>query len=228
MRNGLRIKDLPLGSRPRERLIDKGAAALSDAELLAIVLGIGCFDESSLELASQLLSLYGSIQGLVSCQPEELLRVRGIGNAKAAKLAASLELGKRALDGEPRKRLIISGPSDVAKTVMSRMRYLDREEFKALILSTKNEVKKIADISVGSLNSSIVHPRELYKIAIRYSGASIILVHNHPSGDPAPSREDVRLTRKLCEAGRIIGIDLIDHVIIGDGIFCSLKEKNLL
>lgn len=228
MSRGLRIRDIPAGQRPRERLFENGIISLSDAEILAIVLRTGSIDESSLALGARLLSLYGSLSGLIMLSPEELSRVKGVGEAKAAQLLAALELGRRAYSTEPRTRTIISGPSDVARIVMSKMRYLDREEFKALILSTKNEVKKVVDISVGSLNSSIVHPRELYKTAIKYSGASVILVHNHPSGDPVPSSEDVRLTRRLREAGRIIGIELIDHVIIGDDNFCSLKEKNLL
>ncbi|MHB0976549.1 MAG: RadC family protein [Candidatus Aquicultorales bacterium] len=224
----LTIKELPLSVRPRERLMEAGPAMLSDAELLGILLGTGNKGETAVELGARILIDTGDVGRLAVCAPEELRRLSGIGEAKAAQVLAAIELGRRAASAVPSKRPVIGCPADAANLLMAEMRYLDKEHFKALVLNTKNQLLKSIDISVGSLSSSIVHPRELYKAVIRISGAAVIVAHNHPSGDPTPSADDIALTRRLVKAGNILGIDLLDHVILGDGTFVSLKERNVL
>lgn len=225
------IKDLPENLRPRERLIKYGAKSLSDAELLAIIIRTGSRHDTAIGLAQKLLKgNYGSegLRFLVDASFEELSKITGIGNAKAAQIKASIELGRRLSALTTVERNVIKSPKDVKELLMEEMRYLDREHFRALLLNIKNQVISVEDISVGSLNSSIVHPREIFKTAIRRSCASMILVHNHPSGDPTPSQEDIEATKRLLEGGRILGIDVLDHVIIGDGRYVSLKEKGLI
>lgn len=221
------IKELPLEVRPRERLSHYGAANLSDPELLAIVIGTGTKNESALHLSERILSQFETLGALSQASLEELSNVNGIGAAKSAKVLASIELGRRLILAPPTQRITISSPPDIVKLLMSEMRYFDRECFKAVILNTKNEIIKILDVSIGSLNSSVVHPRELYKFVIKHNGAALIVAHNHPSGNPAPSSEDIKLTKRLNEAGEILGIELLDHIILGDGNFVSLKEEGL-
>lgn len=222
----LTIKELPLRIRPRERLISEGASNLSDAELLAIILTTGTKGINSLQLSQMILSHFENLSSLGNATFEELAGLDGVGAAKAAQLLASVELGRRVVAMKPRVRLVLNNPPAVASLLMASMRYLEREHFKALILNTKNQLLKIVDVAVGTLNAAIIHPRELYKTAIRANGAGVIVAHNHPSGDTKPSREDIALTRRLVEAGKILGIDFLDHVIIGDGKFLSMKEKN--
>lgn len=222
------IKDLPVDSRPRERIISIGPSSLSNAELLAIILRTGTPDYSALELAIQLLNNQGGLRYLVEAAPEELIKHKGIGMAKVAQIKAAVELGKRLVSMSPEAKPVIKSPKDVANLVMEEMRYLDREHFRALCLNTKNQVISIELISVGSLNSSIVHPRELFKTAIGKSAASLILVHNHPSGDANPSQEDIAVTKRLIEVGKLIGIEVLDHVVIGDNTAISMKEKALI
>jgi|Deesub1362A_J573_1020465.scaffolds.fasta_scaffold01550_9 DNA repair protein RadC len=225
------IKDLPETERPRERLIRFGAEALSNAELLALILQTGSRQESAIVLAQRVLKGKQGIQGLrylVDASIEELSQIKGIGTAKAARIKAALELTRRLSSFSGETKPVIRSPQDVSDLLMEEMRYLDREHFKAILLDIKNRVIDIEDISVGSLNTSIVHPRELFKTAIRRSSAAIILIHNHPSGDPTPSSEDIEITSRIVWGGEILGIEILDHIIIGDGIYVSLKEKNLL
>ncbi|MCL5292916.1 MAG: DNA repair protein RadC [Actinobacteria bacterium] len=224
----LTIKEMPLSVRPRERLMSMGAPMLSDAELLGILVRTGRQGETAVDLGNRILADAGDIGKLANAMPEELCRVDGIGEAKAAQVVAAFELGKRASAATPSQRPVVSTPKDAVDLLMSKMRYLDREHFKALVLNTKNQLLRSIDVSIGSLSSSIVHPRELFKAVIRLSGAAVIVAHNHPSGDPTPSAEDILLTRRLVKAGNILGIDLLDHVILGDGTFVSLKERNLM
>lgn len=219
------IRDVPVSERPRERMIQYGADALSNAELLAIILRTGTAEESVMSLACRILNQVGELRGLKSITYDELVMIRGIGPAKALQIAAGLELGKRIATSILPNRPTIRSPQDVAGLMMEDLRYHTQEHFVCLYLNTKNQVLAKETVFIGSLNSSIVHPREVYKEAIRRSSASLICLHNHPSGDPQPSREDIEVTRRLLDAGKIIGIDLLDHLIIGDGRFYSLKEK---
>jgi len=219
------IRDVPASERPRERMIQYGAESLSNAELLAILLRTGTAEESVMSLACRILNQVGELRGLKAITYDELIKIRGIGPAKALQIAAGLELGKRIATSVLPNRPTIRSPQDVANLMMEDLRYHTQEHFVCLYLNTKNQVIGKETIFIGSLNSSIVHPREVFKEAIRRSSASLICLHNHPSGDPTPSREDIEVTRRLLEAGKIIGIDLLDHLIIGDGRFYSLKEK---
>ncbi|MEW6188921.1 MAG: DNA repair protein RadC [Actinomycetota bacterium] len=228
LRYHLTIKELPPEVRPRERLFRSSAGSLSNIELLAIIIGTGSKGQTALQLSQRILSEFESLGNLSGASLEELSKIDGVGLAKAAKVLASLELGRRLVLALPFKRTVISAPEDVVDLLMPEMRYLDKEHFKALILNTKNEILRIVEISVGSLNSSIVHPRELFKTAIKHSGSALIVVHNHPSGDASPSSEDIALTKRLVKAGEILGIDVLDHIILGDGRFTSLKERGLL
>lgn len=221
------IKELPVSARPRERLAAGGVGAMSDTELLAIVIGTGSRGESSLRLAERLISKYRLI-GKVGGDFDELAGTCGIGPAKAAQIVAAIELGKRAVNESAGKKQVFASPDVVAAWLMPKMRDLESEHFRALILNTRNQLLKSVDIAVGSLSAAIIQPRELFKTAIRANGAAIIAAHNHPSGDVTPSREDIILTRRLAEAGRILGIEFIDHLIIGDGCWVSLKEKGYL
>ena len=228
MRHPLMIKELPSDERPREKLRDNGAQVMSNSELLAILLRSGNQDESALRLAEHSLERQGGLAGLGGATAEALEQVKGIGEAKASTVLAAIELGRRVALLEPAQRLTIKTPDDVAALLLPRFRYESREHFLAVLLSTKNHVLKTAVISIGSLNASIVHPRELFREAINCRAAAVILAHNHPSGDPTPSPEDVALTRKLVEAGSLLDIPVLDHLILGDGKFISLKEKGIL
>jgi len=219
------IRDVPVCERPRERLLKEGSDALSNQELIAVILGSGTKQESVLQLSQQILHDFNGLRLLKDSTVEELKRIKGIGDTKAVQLLAALELGSRVHKQHQEERYIIRSPEDVSRYVMEDMRFLTQEHFVALYLNTKNHVLHKKTIFIGSLNASIVHPREVFKEAFRYSAAAIICLHNHPSGDPAPSREDIEVTKRLVESGKVIGIEMLDHIIIGDKKFISLKEK---
>ncbi len=219
---------MPASERPRERLSKYGADVLSNSELLAIILRTGSRNVSAIDLANKLLKGEGGLRRLYELSFEELKSIDGIGSAKASQIKASLELGKRLRTFKDDVSLYIKSPDDIASIVMEDMRYLKKECLKLIMLNTKNMVISIKDVSIGGLNSSIVHPREIYIEAIKRSSSSIIICHNHPSGDPSPSNEDINVTKRIYEAGKIIGIELLDHIIIGDGKYISLKAKNIM
>ena len=225
---GLLIRDLPEEERPREKLLAFGAEALSNAELLAILLRTGSARESAVQLAARLLSRSGGLRLLPGLSLEEMEEIKGLGPAKAVQIKAALELGRRLATLPPEEAQSITSPQRAAAIFMEQLRYRRKEHFMILLLNTKNHVISKEEISVGSLNASIVHPREIFNIPLRKSAASVILVHNHPSGDPSPSQEDLEVTRRLVEAGNILGIAIRDHLIIGDGCYFSFKEKGLL
>lgn len=228
LNNVMLIRELPEEERPRERLLRYGASSLTNSELLAILMGSGSKDSSAIMLANRLISLDDTgISYLSQCDPEELSTVKGIGNAKACLLVASMELGKRVAARPKEKKVNVSSPKDVARLFMEEMRCYKKEYFKVLLLNTKNELMMTDEISVGTLNSAVVHPREVFNGAIKKSASSVILVHNHPSGNPSPSKEDIDLTKRLVESGKILGIEVLDHIIIGDGEYLSFKEKSL-
>ncbi|AKL95090.1 DNA replication and repair protein RadC [Clostridium aceticum] len=223
------IKEMPEYERPREKMVTYGVNTLSNAELLAILLSTGFKEMSAIGLANSILS--STKEGLrffTDCTIEELIQIKGVGLAKATQIIAAVELGKRIALTTKANNYRIKGPDDVTHLLMEEMRYLKKEFFNIILLNTKNELIAVENISIGSLNASIVHPREVFVRAIKRSSASMILVHNHPSGDPQPSKEDINITNRLVEAGKLIGIEILDHIIIGDNVYISLKEKNMM
>jgi DNA repair protein RadC len=223
-----RIQDMPSQERPRERLLQHGPEVLNTAELLAILLRAGTEQRSALGLAEHLLSEFDGLRGVARMTVEEMSNVNGIGPAKAAQIKAAIEFGRRLVAASPEERPRITSPRDVYNLIGPSLRDEKREHFVALLLDTKNGVLRHSTISIGDLSSSIVHPREVFSVAVRHSAASLIVAHNHPSGDPTPSPEDAAVTRRLVEAGGIMGIEVLDHIVIGDNRWVSLREKGLM
>ncbi len=228
MKKSFTIHDLPISERPRERLQKFGVDVLSAQEILSLILGRGIAGESVMVTAQRLLSQFGNLKGIASASVEELSQVKGIGIAKASQIKAAFELANR-LEGysEAGDKPLVKTPEEVVNLVKGRLKGKKKEYFLALLLDTRNQLIKVAEISVGSLDSSIVHPREVFKEAISASAASVIFVHNHPSGDPTASEDDIKLTKRLAEAGEIVGIDVLDHIIITDKKYLSLKREGL-
>ncbi|HZH59787.1 MAG TPA: DNA repair protein RadC [Metabacillus sp.] len=223
-----KIRDFPQDERPRERLLNEGADKLSNQELLAILLRTGTKKESVLELSQKLLKHFEGLRMLKDASVEEITTISGIGTAKAVQILSALELGRRMNRLTFDDRFVIRSPQDGANYVMEEMRFLSQEHFVCLYLNTKNQVLHKQTVFIGSLNASIVHPREVYKEALKRSAASLICIHNHPSGDPSPSREDIEVTKRLSESGKVLGIELLDHLIIGEQKYVSLKEKGYI
>ena len=221
------IRDLPSDLRPRERLTFAGAGALSTAELVAIILRVGNRGESAIRMGERLLADFGGAGGLAQASFDDLCQVHGIGPAKAAQLHAAMELGKRMLLASPDERLQVRTPTDVANLLMMEMGLLEQEHLRTVLLDTKNYVTRIAEVYAGSLNAAVVRIGEVFRGAVRANSASIIVVHNHPSGDPTPSPEDVRVTEMIVEAGQLLDIKVLDHIIIGRNRYVSLKERGL-
>jgi DNA repair protein RadC len=224
------IKQWPEDERPREKLLKRGAAALSDAELLALVIGTGdsSSGQSALDMGRQLLVEFRDLRNLAHATASEICSIKGVGPAKAACVKAALELGNRC--GARRFEALerFTSPTQVFEHFHLEFRNQRKEYFLALLLDGKNRILKRVQISEGSLNQSIVHPREVFNQAVRESAAAVILVHNHPTGDPTPSREDTEITRRLREAGELLGIKVLDHIIIGDGTYLSFVDRGLL
>lgn len=219
----LRIADMLPDDRPRERLERSGPESLTTPELLAILFRTGTVKRNAVQVAEELFRHLGGLSGLAGASLDDLSRVDGIGRVKAIEVKAAVELGKRLSATTEEAKPQIRSPDDVAKLMMADLRYETREHLYALILDARNQVRQRRLVSTGTLTESLVHPREVFKEAIRFSAAGIILVHNHPSGDPTPSPEDRATTRRLVEAGKIMGIDVLDHIVIGDGRWTSLK-----
>jgi DNA repair protein RadC len=225
------MKDLPLEERPYEKMEKYGSGVLSDAELLAIIIRTGGKDDTSVGVAQKLIKECvedGGIKALNDISLEELKNIKGIGRVKAIQIKAVVELTKRFSSFKQEDKTYINCPWDISKFLMEEMRYLKQEHFRIILLNVKNEVVKCLKVSIGTLNSSLVHPRDVFSEPIRCKCASIILVHNHPSGDPNPSEEDINITKRLIEAGRILGINVLDHIIIGDGKYISFKERGII
>jgi len=229
LKKSFTVHDLPLSERPRERLLKHGIEALSAQEILALILGRGIKDESVLVTAQKLLSTFGNLKNIAAASMEELTKTKGIGPAKAAQIKAAFELSKRLEDSSDKDRkTTVKSPEDAIKSVKNQLKGKKKEHFLVLSLDTRNHLINTQTISIGSLDSSIVHPREVFKEAISSTAASVIFAHNHPSGDPTPSEDDIKLTKRLVEAGEILGIEVLDHIIICDKDYISMKSKNLL
>ncbi|MBT0663994.1 DNA repair protein RadC [Geobacter pelophilus] len=224
------IKLWPEGERPRERLLKNGAEGLSDAELLALIIRTGDFSAkvSAIDLGRELLRKFGDLRGLAQASVAEICRIKGTGPAKAASIKAALELAGRCSSESLSSGDRYTAPSQIFQHFQNRFKNRKKEHVVALLLDGKNRIIREVPISEGSLNQSIIHPREVFNPAVRDSAAAIILVHNHPTGDPTPSREDLELTRRLKEAGELMGIRVLDHVIIGDKNYVSLADKGYL
>jgi DNA repair protein RadC len=228
----LTIKDMPEDTRPRERLERWGPGTLSNQELLAILLRTGSRADgkqyTAIDLATHMLKHFGSLKGVAQAECVELQQIGGIGPAKACQVMAAFELSKRVAFFSGDTRPIIRQPTDVFEYFSAQMSLLTREEFCVVVLDTKNRLLKHEYVSKGTLNASIVHPRDVFRVAVIHSAAAVILLHNHPSGDPTPSQEDLDMTKRLVEAGAIMGIGVLDHIIIAGAKYISLKEMQLL
>jgi DNA repair protein RadC len=228
VKDSFTIHDLPPGERPRERLLKLGSEALSAQEILALILGRGIKGESVMMTSQKLLSRFGNLKGVANASVEELIQTKGIGPAKATQIRAALEFSRRLqADASEKPKPILKSPEDVTAEVRSQLKGKKKEHFLVLCLDTRNRLIDRKLVSMGSLDTSIVHPREVFKEAISSCAASVIFAHNHPSGDPEPSKEDVELTKRLARAGEIVGIDVLDHIIVCDEGFVSLKARNL-
>lgn len=222
------MKQMPNSERPREKMMRYGGETLSNAELLAILIGTGAKQANAITVANHVLSIgKDGLAFLADCLPEELCAIEGIGSAKACQITAAIELGRRIATYPRQNRIKIDSPESVVSLFMEELRYMKKEHFQVLLLNTKNEIIGIEDASIGNLNSSIVHPREIFRYAVKKSAAAMIVVHNHPSGNPEPSQHDLAVTTRLCEGGKLLGIPLEDHIIIGDGVFVSLRAEGL-
>ncbi len=223
-----RIADMLPDDRPRERLEQRGPESLTTPELLAILFRTGTRSQNAVQVAEALFREMGGLAGVAEATLPQLEGIMGIGRVKAIEVKAAVELGKRLSATTEDAKPVIRSADDVARLLLADMRYETREHLKALLLDARNQVRHIRTISTGTLTESLVHPREVFREAIRFSAASLILAHNHPSGDPTPSSQDIATTRRLRQAADIMGIELLDHVIIGDGRWVSLKDRGLM
>ena len=225
----MNIKQMPSEEKPREKLLREGSDRLSTTEILAILINSGTKEISALEIAAQLLSMYKrGVRFLAECSPEELGRIKGMGQAKICTVLAAVELGKRIAAAPVRDRNLIRSSSDIADLFMEKMRYYKKEHFVSLMINAKGEIIEETEVSIGDLCSSSTHPREVFVDAVKRSAGSVVFLHNHPSGDPSPSDTDIQTTKRLIEAGTILGIPVLDHIIIGDGIYVSMKAMGLI
>ena len=222
-----RIMDLHETERPRERLAELGAQALTKAELIAILLRVGVRGENAVQVGERLLLCFGGLAGLHRASLQELTNQRGIGAAKAAQLKAAIELGRRLALDAPEERHVINSPEDAANLVRYEMSALEEEHLRVLLLDTRNHVIDKAEVYHGSVNTSQVRIGEVFKAAIRRNAAAVIIVHNHPSGDPTPSPDDLAVTRACIQAGKLLDIEVLDHLVIGQGRYVSMKERGL-
>ena len=224
---GRAIRELPAAERPRERLVLRGAAGLTAAELIALIWGSGSRGASAVDLAEEALARHDGLTGLARATDLELERIPGVGAAKAAQLAGAFELGRRLLADWPAGRWSVRSPRDVADRLILQMGRLEREELRAVILNTKNVVLRVATVYVGNVSSSLVRVGELFRDAVRLNASGVILVHNHPSGDPTPSPDDLHLTAEALAAGRLLDIEVLDHLVIGHDAYVSLRDRGI-
>ena len=223
----LRIRDLPTSERPRERLRQHGPGSLSNPELLAIVLRVGSGRESAIALATRLLARWGGLAGLARASFGELCAEHGMGEAKAAQVKAALELGRRLLAAAPEERPVVRSPGDVANLLLADMALLEQEHLRVVLLNTRNHVLGVPEVYKGTVNSAQVRVADIFREAVREGCPAIVVVHNHPSGDPEPSREDVEVTRQMVMAGELLGIEVLDHLVLARSGYVSLRERGL-
>jgi len=223
-----KVRDWPAAERPRERLLRHGGAALTEAQLLAILLRTGGGGRGVMDLALALLDHFKSLRNIDHASASELLSIKGVGSAKIAQIKAAFELGRRLMAESAADSPVFNSSASVFSAFAPRFKNMKKEIFLCLMLDAKNRLISAEQISEGTLTNSLIHPREAFKSAIKESAASVIFIHNHPSGDPAPSRDDIAVTERLRNTGDIVGIPALDHIIIGDGSYVSLKEKGLL
>ena len=226
-RTTYRISDLPASDRPRERLISEGADSLSEAELLAILLRVGVAGESAVLVGQRLLHKFKGLAGIHRAPFEELVAEHGIGMAKAAQIKAAIELGRRLQQSKPEEQVTISNPAQAADLVKYDMQALDHEQLRVILMDTRNQVLEVSEVYRGSVNTAQVRAADVFKAAVRKNATALIVVHNHPSGDPTPSPDDVAVTRELIKAGEMIDVKVLDHIIIGRGRHVSMKERGL-
>lgn len=224
---GPAIRDFPAEERPRERLRSRGAGNLSNSELMAILLRTGLEGENVIAMSSRLLATVDGLQGLSRANYEELCGLKGISDAKACQLLAGIELGRRVTALEPNDSPRVGSPADIAKLYMPEMSGYDREHMRIVLLNTKNQVVGADDLYIGSVNAALVRPAEVFATAVRRNLPAVMVVHNHPSGDPTPSPEDIRLTGQLVEAGKVLDVEVVDHIVIGQGRYVSMRERKL-
>jgi len=224
---GHAIRELPVAERPRERLAQRGPGGLTAAELIAILWGSGTRGRSAIDLATDALASHDGLSGLARADELELAALAGVGPVKAAQLVAAFELGRRLLADWPSGRWSIRGPRDVADRLILQMGRLEREELRVVILDTKNHVLRVQTVYQGNVSSSLVRIGELFRDAVRLNAASVILVHNHPSGDPTPSPDDLHLTAEALAAGRLLDVGLLDHLVIGHDAYVSLRDRGV-
>ena len=222
------MRDLSPDDRPREKLLRHGAAALGDNELVALVLGSGRPRVGALGVANELLRTQGGLHGLVRSTSDDLARVAGIGAAKAAQLIAAVELGRRTLSHAPSARVQLRTPREAAAYLLPAFGSRPVEQFGVVLLDTKHRVLRTTVVAVGTLNTTVVQPRDVFREAVLGAAASVVVFHNHPSGDPSPSPDDVELTARMAAAGTLMGIDMVDHIVLGDTRYCSFKEMGRL
>ena len=226
-RPAYRITDLHETERPRERLTSLGPQALSNAELIAILLRVGVTGENAVQVGQRLLQAFNGLGGLHRAPIEELCAQHGIGEAKAAQIKAAIELGRRLTIAAPEERPMINSPADAAALIQYEMSALEQEHLRVLLLNTRNHVLDIVELYKGSVNSSQVRVGEIFKVAVRRNASALIVAHNHPSGDPTPSPDDVAVTRAIIQAGKLLEVEVLDHLVIGRGRWVSLKERGL-
>jgi DNA repair protein RadC len=222
------VREMPEEDRPRERLVKLGPEALRDAELLAVLFRTGTREEGAVAVAERVLRHFGNLRGLSRASVEQLTEVKGLGTVKAIEIKAALELGRRLAEFQERHRPKIRCADDVSRLLMIKYKDCEVEQFKVLLLNTKNEVARTVDVSHGTADRALALPRDVFRQAVREGATSIIACHNHPSGDPEPSQDDIQLTHRLKESGETLGIQLVDHIIFGDGRIVSLKERGLI
>lgn len=228
MQSNIRINDIPQNERPMEKLLRYGSDDLSNAELLAVLLRSGTRGENIISISTRLLSDVGGLDGLLHINLEDVKKIKGIKDVKACQIMAMMELFKRFRTLKSVNEFKVSSPKDISELLINEMNNLNQEVLKLILLNTKNTVIGVKDVFKGSLNSSIVHPREIFREAVQRGSANIIICHNHPSGDPTPSKEDINITLRIKQCGDLMGIVLLDHIIIGNNNYISLKEKGII